>query len=70
MGIAVCQREGCPKASSCVRFLTKEGEVINFEAICNESNDYIYYWEQTVEEVAPQDGTSDTTTTEEIPNNG
>lgn len=50
-GICLCQFQKCPKSNNCRRYI--DSKIINanfasyaeFKNICNESNNYQYFWE-------------------------
>jgi hypothetical protein len=50
-GIGICDYQNCPKSSQCKRFLTKIGELFDFEQICNKNNNYKYFWKEDLEVV-------------------
>ena len=40
INVCKCEYGECPNAKNCKRFLEAVGEIMNFKAICNESNNY------------------------------
>lgn len=44
-GIAICQNEDCIHKKECFRFISKSGEVCDFEKICNKDNNFKWLWQ-------------------------
>ena len=54
MGIGICDNDKCKYSKNCIRFLTKNGEILNFKAICNEETNYKWYWKNETDIVTKE----------------
>lgn len=55
MGIGICNNNNCKYSQTCNRFLTKQGELMNFSAICSKETNYKWYWKTEVN-IVKKDG--------------
>jgi hypothetical protein len=51
--ISMCKNESCVKKDTCYRYRASPGEYqvyMEFQNICNEKNEFKWYWEMEVKE--------------------